>query len=195
LAGVLLAAPAARAGLEDGVAAYRNGDYAAALSVFRPLAEQGLPDAQFYLAQMYREGQGLPRDGAKARTWYARAAARGLASAQYNLGQMYRTGDGVTRDASLAALWYRQAAERGHPRAQDHLGLMYAGGVGVKRDLVEAYAWVALAAGRLGGRAEDHRLELLARLSPDDRPVARKRAAEYADKYGSPIPELPVSEP
>jgi len=196
LALVLLASPAAGAGLADGISAYHRGDYGAALSVFRPLAEQGLADAQFYLAQLYRQGRGgLPRDAAEAEAWYVRAATQGMASAQYNLGQMYRTGEGAPQDPARAAGWYRAAARQGHARAQDHLGLLYAGGQGVERDLVEAYAWVALAAGRLGGRAEDHRLELLARMGPAERQSARERAAEYADKYRGPVPAPRLPEP
>lgn len=196
LALLLLAATDARAGLEDGVAAYRSGDDAAALAVFRPLAEQGLAEAQFYLGQLYREGRGgLPRDGEQAAAWYTRAAAQGMASARYNLGQMYRTGEGVPRDPARAAHWYRLAARQGHARAQDHLGLLYAGGLGVARDRVEAYAWVALAAGRLGGRAEDHRQELLARMDAAERRSARKRAAEYAEKYTGPSPAPRLPEP
>ena len=51
LAGVLvlvLVAPA-WADLDAGVEAYQRGDYAAALKEWRPLAELGAADAQFYL--------------------------------------------------------------------------------------------------------------------------------------------------
>lgn len=187
----LLAAPGVRAGGGDGVAAYERGDYAEAVATLRPLAEQGRAEAQFYLGQMYRKGEGVPRDRAEAASWYARAAAQGLVSAQYNLGQMYRTGQGVPRDPVRAAHWYRRAAEQGHPRAQDNLGLMYAAGQGVPRDRAEAYAWLALAAGRLDGRAERHRGALLSRLDPAELESARKRATAYAERYGAPGPGAP----
>ena len=44
---------------EDGVAAYQRGEYAAALNLLRPLAEQGDPGAQFKLGVMYRNGEGV----------------------------------------------------------------------------------------------------------------------------------------
>ncbi len=44
-----LAAPA-WAGFDEGVAAYERGDYESALREFRPLAEQGVADAQYNLA-------------------------------------------------------------------------------------------------------------------------------------------------
>jgi TPR repeat protein len=182
----LAAAPAARAGMEDGLAAYQRGDYRAAVAALLPVAKTGQARAQFYLGQMYRQGQGgLPKDAKTAAEWYARAGAQGLVVAQYNLAQMYRTGDGVPRDPGRAVRWYRLAAEQGHARAQDSLGLMYAGGMGVERDLAEAYAWVALAAGRLDGRAEHHRREILSRMAPDELETAHKRARFYAERYGT----------
>ena len=39
-----------------GVVAYERGDYATALTEFRPLAQQGHAGAQFNLGQMYRKG-------------------------------------------------------------------------------------------------------------------------------------------
>ena len=47
-----LASPA-RAGFDEGVAAYNRGDYAAALREFLPLAQQGNADAQTNLGVMY----------------------------------------------------------------------------------------------------------------------------------------------
>ena len=44
--------------LEDAVAAYQRGDYATALRLWHPLAEQGDAEAQFHLGVMYESGQG-----------------------------------------------------------------------------------------------------------------------------------------
>ncbi len=44
--------------LKAGVEAYHRGDYATALTEFRPLAQQGDADAQFYLGFMYSKGRG-----------------------------------------------------------------------------------------------------------------------------------------
>ena len=52
---VLVAAPA-WADLKAGMEAYERGDYATALTEFRPLAQQGHAGAQFNLGQMYRKG-------------------------------------------------------------------------------------------------------------------------------------------
>ncbi len=71
---LLLCLSAARAdSLDKALAAYESGDYATALKVLRPLAEQGQPDAQFRLGTMYDNGLGLPRDAARAEYWYNKA--------------------------------------------------------------------------------------------------------------------------
>jgi TPR repeat protein len=132
-----LAAPVAAGPFEDGVAAYDRGDYATALQLFRPLAEQGHAAAQFSLGLMYRNGQGVPQDYAEAVTWYRKAAEQGVATAQSNLGLMYRNGQGVPQDYAAAMTWYRKAAEQGHPPAQHNLGVMYGNGQGVPQDYVQ----------------------------------------------------------
>jgi len=123
----LAVAGAAFAGpLEDGVAAVERQDYAAALRLFRPLANQGNDIAQFDLGVMYDKGWGVPRDHVQAARWYRLAAAQGNADAQYNLGVLYEDG----RRYADAVKWYREAADQGLGDAQFSLGLLYAKGQG-----------------------------------------------------------------
>ena len=76
-------AVAAQAGqYEDAIAAVKNGDYATALTVFRPLAEKGNADAQNALGRMYLYGLGLRQDSAAAAGWYRKAAEQGDSWAQ-----------------------------------------------------------------------------------------------------------------
>ncbi len=56
------AAPVAARQLEDAEAAYAKGDYATALRLFRPLADQGNAKAQYNLGSMYPVGWGVLRD-------------------------------------------------------------------------------------------------------------------------------------
>ena len=107
---VTLVGPA-RAGFDEGVAAYNRGDYATALKEFRPLAEQGHAIAQFNLGYMYLKGQGVTQDYAEAVKWFRLAAEQGDADAQFNLGVMYNNGYGVTQDYAEAVKWFRLAAE------------------------------------------------------------------------------------
>ena len=62
----LLVQPVMAGPLEDGYAALERGDYATAIQMLRPLAEQGDAWAQYNLGFMYRNGHGVPRDYAEA---------------------------------------------------------------------------------------------------------------------------------
>jgi uncharacterized protein len=95
---------------EDAAAAYRKGDYAAALGIIRPLAEEGNVAAQFNLGVMYQLSHGVPQDNEAAVSWYRKAAEQGLAQAQYNLGVMYANGEGVAQDYAAAHMWFNLAA-------------------------------------------------------------------------------------
>ncbi|MCZ6780964.1 MAG: hypothetical protein O7C73_04905 [Nitrospirae bacterium] len=53
---IVVTASQAWADFNAGVEAYHQGDYATALTEFRPLAQQGHVLAQFNLGQMYRKG-------------------------------------------------------------------------------------------------------------------------------------------
>ncbi len=74
---MVLAASQAWADLKAGVEAYERGDYATALTEFRPLAQQGDADAQFIVGAMYDRGEGVPKDQVKAHMWFSLAAAQG----------------------------------------------------------------------------------------------------------------------
>ncbi|MDA8675336.1 sel1 repeat family protein [Alphaproteobacteria bacterium] len=75
--------------IEKGITAYENKEYATALKLFRPLADDGDPEAQYYLGQMYENGQGVPTNKARAVVFYTLAIDQGNAEAQHNLGLMY----------------------------------------------------------------------------------------------------------
>jgi TPR repeat protein len=73
---------------EDGMAAYNRGDYVPAMRVFRAMAEQGNAKAQSVLGVMYRRGEGVSRNSARAFLWFSRAAARGDARAKTELREV-----------------------------------------------------------------------------------------------------------
>jgi hypothetical protein len=64
---------------EDATAAYKKGDYATALELMRPLAEEGDVAAQFNLGVMYQLSHGVPQDNGAAVSWYRKAAEWGAA--------------------------------------------------------------------------------------------------------------------
>jgi uncharacterized protein len=97
-----------------GMDAYNRGDFSTALREWKPLAEQGDAGAQFYLGLSYENGDGVPRDYAKARQWYEKAAAQGEAKAQLYLGLQSSFGQGGPVDLVQAHMWYSLAADNGH---------------------------------------------------------------------------------
>jgi hypothetical protein len=98
--------------LEDAQAAYQRGDYETSLRLWRSLAEQGDPRAQYVLATMYDNGDGVAEDIVEAVRWYGRAAQHGLPAAQAAIGTAYARGEGVRHDYTLAYMWLTLAASR-----------------------------------------------------------------------------------
>jgi hypothetical protein len=144
---VTLAVPPAFAGpLEDGLDAYKKGDFDTAVRLLKPLADEGNPQAEEKLGRMYQRGKGVPKDFERAVVWYRKAAEKGDAAAQGRLGFLYRVGAGVPKDLNLAMKWYRAAAEQGNPLAQVGLGYMLMDGSGDKPDLEGAVVWFNKAA-------------------------------------------------
>src|SRR5215207_2393692 len=72
--------------VKAGIDAWQRGDHAAAVAIWRPLAENGDADASFNLAQAYRLGRGVPINLAAAQTWLERAARKDHLDAQSTLG-------------------------------------------------------------------------------------------------------------
>ncbi len=141
-----LLAPLALAGdLEDGIAAYLDKDYAKALELWRPLADKGVPAAQYQMGMLYAEGKGVEQNDQTAATWFLRGAERGNALAQYNLAVSYAEGLGIRKDDAEAVKWFRRAANQGMPFAQLNLGLLYATNRVEPPDNIEAVKWLELA--------------------------------------------------
>ncbi len=97
------------------MAAYQRGDYATAIRELRPLAEQGVAEAQFLLGVMYDKGLGVPQDYAEAVGWWRKAAEQGYAKAQYSLGVMYGIVLGVSQDYTQALMWFNLATSKFPP--------------------------------------------------------------------------------
>jgi hypothetical protein len=69
--------PAVAGSLEDADAAIKRRDYATAVRLIRPLAEQGNANAQYNLGTFYDNGLGVPLDKVRAYMWFSLSAAQG----------------------------------------------------------------------------------------------------------------------
>ena len=174
---------------EDAVSALERGDHATAMRLFRPLADQGLAEAQNNLGFLYHQGQGVPQDYAEAMRWYRKAADQRLAAAQNSLGVMYEKGRGVPQDNGEALKWYHRAASQGLAQAQYNLGVMYEKGEGVPQDYVQAHKWSNLAASRFPvseaenrDKAVKNRDIVAAKMTPAQIAEALRLAREWKPK-------------
>ena len=97
--------------------------FAESIDETRKKAEAGDAIAQFNLGNMYRKGDGVPKDSAEAVKWYRKAAEQGDAEARNNLGVMYYSGDGVPKDLVQAHVWFNIAGAAGNENAKKNLAI------------------------------------------------------------------------
>jgi uncharacterized protein len=113
---LVFAVPAGAQSLEErmksAAGAYERRDFAAAIAVWRPLAEAGNAEAQTLLGAMYWSGEGVPRDHREAAKWYLRAAEKGYARAQNDIGFMYGFGEGIPPKDNVQAYKWLSLAVR-----------------------------------------------------------------------------------
>lgn len=139
----------AKAGLDEGMEAYNNGDMKTAVVEFQKLSEKS-GFVLYTLGVMFENGQGVAQDAKAAAEWYRLSALNSgkpwAMLSEHNLGVMYEKGRGVSQDYTAALEWYRKAAEHGNSSSQFNLGVMYAKGEGVTVDLFQAKKWLDMAA-------------------------------------------------
>lgn len=99
--------------LEDGLAAASKGDFATALELWKPLAEQGNADAQYNLGLLYENGSGVSRNSNEAMRWYGKAAAQGNILARAKLDLAYEAARKAQEERKALAA---QAAEEEEAR-------------------------------------------------------------------------------
>jgi hypothetical protein len=164
-AAAMLAFPALAQSVRAGVEAWQQGDYDAAVTEWRPLADRGDADAQFNLAHAYRLGRGVPQNMGMAEQLYERAARAGHVEAQAMYGLiLFQNG---RREDALP--YIRRAAEDGDARAQYVYGTALFNGDGVARDWPRAYAFVSRAAAQGLPYAETQLRQMEQHLSAQDR--------------------------
>ena len=171
------------ADFQKGLEAAKRGDYATALSEWRPLGEQGHFVAQYNLGLMHENATGVTQDFKKAAAWYRRAADQGYAIAQFNLGDMYLNGRGVAQDHRSAEYWYKLAAEQAHAQAQLKLGFLYVRGDASLQDFTRAHMWFTIADSNGAGTAGMGRIIVEELMTADQIAEAQKRAREWIGRH------------
>ena len=139
---------------EEGKKAYLNKDYARALEILQPLAEDGNSQAQITMGLMYDYGHGVTKDPTESIKWYRMAAEQGVPLVQHDLGVKYFQGQGVEQNYLEAAKWWEMSANAGIADSQFNLGLMYYRGIGIEKDMVKAATLFEQAAAQGHGNAQ-----------------------------------------
>src|SRR5262249_47139808 len=75
----------------------------------------GDPDAQYYLARLYLDGKGAPRDARQAARWFSLAAHKGHYQAQAMLGRMLLMGEPLPRQVARGLIWLTLARDSACP--------------------------------------------------------------------------------
>lgn len=149
--------------------AYKDGDFNKARKYFERASDDNNIVADWYLGHMYRLGRGVPRDDAKAFSYYGRVAdafdseegdqnrLRIMVDALVRVADFYRTGSkeaGVNQNFDRANRIYRLAATYGHPASQYALGVMALRGQGMRKQPEQGLRWLLAAAKKRYAPAE-----------------------------------------
>ncbi|WP_373505630.1 tetratricopeptide repeat protein [Aestuariivirga sp.] len=178
---------------KDGMAAFRNEDYAAALSLLMPYAKDGDAEAAYLLGEMFgprswgQKGEnrnGVEQDNAQAIYWWGEAAKAGNSNAQMKLGWWLLKGrDVVKQDEAAGMNWLLMAANQGEPQAQYEVGIGYWKGRGVKPDPIAAYMWLELCSTEPGfENAAEYRDEVAKTMTPEQVNQAKLMVQAFAPK-------------
>jgi TPR repeat protein len=143
-------------------------------------ADQGDPQACLELGERSLEGDGVPRDVAKASALFEQAGKGGVLNGWFRLGKIHHDGLAGTPDYGWALEYFTKAAQGGVVEAQHNIGAMLVSARGVKRDYVEGLAWLMLA--KKSGAPTDAEAQVRSRLAkrPAEIAAAEARAAELA---------------
>lgn len=118
-----------------------RGQFKQAIAQFEPLAEDGFSPAQYQLAMMYKNAQGVVKNEKKAFELLTLAANQNDSDAQFDLSVMYSEGKIVKKDLAQAFLLMEKSAKKGLASAEFNLAVMYYDGNGVIKDKNTASKW------------------------------------------------------
>ena len=124
-----------------------NPQFAEAAGFLESAAEAGLGTAQYLLAALYDQGNGVEADPKKAADLMRQAAEKHVRNAMTRYGVFLLNGKGVEADPVMAESWLRRAALAGDGDAAAMVGQLYTKGTAsLPANLTEAALWLQRAA-------------------------------------------------
>lgn len=201
--------------IQDGIAAYKQGDFQTAYQAWHKAAENNVTEAQWMLAILLLNGQGVKQDKVAAYSWLTlasekqhkqamidRMAIRDRLSAEElmnadTLTKAFRDKQtaktAINHQKEKAFHWFEKAAKQGDPQAQYQLGDMLLNGEGVKQDKVAAYSWFSLASEQNQPQAIVKLAQLKTELSRSQ--IEKANALMLTNRDNHPINDMPPELP
>ena len=130
----------------EGVALYREKEYARAFEKFHEAAKLGYPMAMFYTGVCYTNGEGTEQNNEQAFNMFRSAANGNHISAMHNLANCYMQGIGTKTNKAQALRWYTAAADSGYLRSISMLAKSYEEGILTEKSPEKAIEWYKRAA-------------------------------------------------
>ena len=192
---------------QDAADAYKRKDYKEAHRLLLPLAEQGDPEAQYQLGNMYANGEGVPQDYKEAVKWYRLSAEQGNASAQNNIYRLAKNNvpealqfciqKAKQGDEKAKAILYDLAkknvpealqvlvkdAKDGIDEAQNKLGEVYSQGLGLPQSYLDAHMWFNLSGSQGNKGAIRNRNRMERKMSPEQIVQAQEMARKWKPEH------------
>lgn len=169
--------------------AVRDRDFRLAISLFEPLAEADIPDAQFNLAVLLREGRGRPQNHVDALYWGALALLSDGDYAQDMVGDLLDSLPLGAREDVVARLLDRLMAQASAGRldAPRKLARVYTELV-PEPDMRQAYIWFSICHALGENRCTEGRDDAADEIEPEDLIKVQAEAGEI-------FAGLPFAEP
>ena len=131
---------------DKGAFYFARGEYLSALTLWKPLANEGNSAALYSIGLLYDQGKGVKKDTQIALTYLQAAVDKNLPVAQYYLGMKYYAGLNIKKDASKAWELLEKAAKNEYLPAQFQLANFYNTGEGGVQNQPLATHWFSKAA-------------------------------------------------
>lgn len=152
-----------------------------AVAALGKAADIGHPKAAAYLARIYRRGDGVPRDEARAEALIAKVEKNPDPITQYLAAFSYLpdSDEPLVSNVDRVLSFLRRSSAQGCAQAQNALGYYFMSAPAGQRDLVEAFQWLSLAVAARNETAPINLKRLRSQMTPAQIAEGERRAREF----------------
>lgn len=173
--------------------AVRDRDFRRAIALFEPLAEADVPDAQYNLAVLLREGRGRPQNHVEALYWSALSLLSDGTYAERMVAELLESLPANAREAVVARLLERLSAqaEAGQADAPRKLARVYSE-LMAEPDVRLAYVWFSICYALGENRCAEGRESMAGQIDTETLIEVQREAGETF--VGLPFAGAPAAE-